>query len=34
MVRELPLTNVFRCLIKVDAPGKGVACKLRAEWTF
>lgn len=34
MVRELPLTNAFRCLIKLDAPGKRVACKLRAEWIF
>lgn len=34
MVCELTPTNVFRCLIKIDAPGNWVACKLRAEWTF
>ena len=34
MVSELSQTNVFRCLVKIDAPGKRVACKLRAEWIF
>jgi hypothetical protein len=34
MVCELTPTNVFRRLVKIDAPGKRVACKLRAEWIF
>jgi hypothetical protein len=34
MVCELTQTNVFRCLVKIDAPGKRVACKLRAVWIF
>jgi hypothetical protein len=32
--RELTLTNFFRDLVKIDAPGHKMACKLRAEWIF
>jgi hypothetical protein len=31
---ELTLANLFRDLVKIDAPGQKMACKLRAEWIF
>lgn len=33
-VCELILTNLFRDLVKIDATGQIMACKLRAEWIF
>jgi len=33
-VCELTLTKLFRDLVKIDAPGLIMACKLRAEWIF
>lgn len=34
MARELSQTNVFHDLVKIDALGQTMACKLRAEWIF
>jgi hypothetical protein len=30
----LTLPNVFRDLVKINALGQTMACKLRAEWIF